>query len=107
MMPDASHWRTAIRYDHVDILSGSGLAWEWLRRNEAYNQDFETFSAHTKEASALTAKIRERWRLRFPGQPGPRSRRCIGLLATGRRYQRRDLGPRARGLEVRATALAI
>jgi len=107
MMPDASHWRTAIRYDHVDILSGSGLAWEWLRRNEAYNQDFETFSAHTKEASALTAKIRERWRLRFPGQPGPRSRRCIGLLAAGRRYQRRDPWLFTGSLEVPAIASAI
>ena len=107
MLPDASHWRAASRYDHVDILSGSGLAWEWLRRNEAYNEDFETFSTHIEEASTLTAKIRERWRLRFPGQPGPRSRRCIGLLAAGRRYQRRDPGARARGLEVRATASAI
>ncbi|WP_082697569.1 transcriptional regulator domain-containing protein [Novosphingobium fuchskuhlense] len=107
MMPDASHWRAASRYDHVDILSGSGLAWEWLRRNEAYNEDFETFSTHIEEASTLTAKIRERWRLRFPDQSRPRSRRCIGLLAARRRYQRGYPGARAQGFEVRATASAI
>ena len=34
MLPDASNWRSAAHYDHVEKLTASGLAWEWLRRNE-------------------------------------------------------------------------
>ena len=87
-MPDASQWRTAANYDHVDTLSASSLAWEWLRRNEAYCADFEAFAATGADTAAMTARIREHWRLRFPGKTQPQSVRCVGVLAAGRRYQR-------------------
>lgn len=68
MMPDASAWRSSARYDHVEKLTASGLAWEWLRRNEAYDHDFEAYAAPGADRSAFTEKIRQRWRLRFPGR---------------------------------------
>ena len=68
MMPDASQWRSEGHYGHVEKLTASGLAWEWLRRNEAYNQDFEALSAQEADTTVLTEKIRQRWRLRFPGK---------------------------------------
>jgi hypothetical protein len=45
MMPDASHWRSSERYAPVEQMSASGIAWEWLRRSELYNQDYEALSA--------------------------------------------------------------
>lgn len=41
MTPDASTWRSKAEYEHLDALTASDLAWEWLRRNEAYDADFE------------------------------------------------------------------
>ena len=43
MTPDASIWRFS-EYDHLDTLTASDLAWEWLRRNDAYDADFEAVS---------------------------------------------------------------
>jgi hypothetical protein len=37
MTPDASLWRSPAHYDHIDDLTASDLAWEWLRRNDAYD----------------------------------------------------------------------
>ena len=81
MMPDASHWRSSARYDHVEKLTASGLAWEWLRRNETYNQDFEAVSAKDADRVELTEQIRQRWRLRFPGRSGSRSADAFSVLA--------------------------
>lgn len=88
MMPDASQWRSAARYDHVEKLTASGLAWEWLRRNEAYNQDFEALSGKETDTTVLTEKIRQRWRLRFPSKPVSRSHVVVGFLDVSRRHQR-------------------
>ena len=45
MTPDASTWRSSAEYDHLDALTASDLAWEWLRRNDAYDTDFEALLA--------------------------------------------------------------
>ena len=81
MLPDASKWRSAARYDHVEKLTASGLAWEWLRRNEAYNSDFEALSAKGADRDALAKSIRERWRLRFRGGSVSGQFGGIGFLA--------------------------
>ena len=81
MMPDASAWRSSARYDHVEKLTASGLAWEWLRRNEAYDRDFEAYAASSADRAALTEEIRQRWRLRFPCQSSARSPDRPDLLA--------------------------
>ncbi|MDH1269946.1 DUF6499 domain-containing protein [Rhizobium pusense] len=68
MRPDASTWRTS-EYDHLDALNASDLAWEWLRRNETYEADFEASSLDPMTSGALTERIRQRWGLRFPRKP--------------------------------------
>lgn len=68
MTPDASQWRLPARYDHVDDLTASDLAWEWLRRNDDYDQDFEALGGTDVDRQALTEKIRQQWGLRFPGR---------------------------------------
>ena len=81
MLPDASVWRSSARYDHVEKLTASGLAWEWLRRNEAYDQDFEAYAAPGADQAAITAEIRQRGRLRFPGKSRDRTPDRTRLLA--------------------------
>ena len=68
MTPDASIWRSSVEYDHLDALTASDLAWEWLRRNDAYDTDFEASLASRGDPEPLTEHIRQRWGLRFPGQ---------------------------------------
>jgi hypothetical protein len=73
MLPDASHWRSAARYAHIENLSASDLAWEWLRRNEAYNKDFEAYCADGSDKAALSETIQRRWGVRFPHRSLSRS----------------------------------
>ncbi len=64
MTPDASTWRSSAEYDHLDALTASDLAWEWLRRNEAYDADFDTLAASDAPVG-MSDKNRQRWGLRF------------------------------------------
>jgi len=66
MTPDASGWRSSSGYAHVEHLTASDLAWEWLRRNEDYDRDYEAFSKPASDAAAMTDWIRQRWGVRFP-----------------------------------------
>ena len=92
--PDASRWRSAASYDHVETLSASHLAWEWLRRNEAYDQDFEALAHSDADPQPLADKIRRRWGLRFPVRSARGSALSARLLAAARRHERRR--PRVR-----------
>ena len=66
MTPDASGWRSSAAYEHVDDMSASDLALEWLRRNDAYDADFEASASGQGDPEPLTERIRQRWGLRFP-----------------------------------------
>lgn len=72
MTPDASSWRTS-QYKHLDALTASDLAWEWLRRNDAYEADFHTSATAPDDGKSLTDRIRRRWGLRFPRRPASSS----------------------------------
>ncbi|MBP1847870.1 hypothetical protein J2046_006154 [Rhizobium petrolearium] len=81
MTPDASIWRSS-EYDHLDALTASDLAWEWLRRNDAYDADFQGPASAPGTPEPLTERIRQRWGLRFPGRPPDTSAGSAGLLAS-------------------------
>ena len=83
MTPDASTWRSSVEYDRLDALTASDLAWECLRRNEAYDADFEASVAGRGDPEPLTEHIRQRWGLRFPGRSSGPAARCAHLLAPG------------------------
>lgn len=65
MTPDASAWRSLKEYAHLDVLTASDVAWEWLRRNDAYDADFEALTLADGAPKALTDHFRQRWGLRF------------------------------------------
>lgn len=89
MTPNASRWRSSASYDHVEDLTASHLAWEWLRRNDAYDKDFEALMQAGADPQSLTDKIRQQWGLRFPCRPSAVPADSADLLAPTRRYQRR------------------
>ncbi|GAA0631406.1 hypothetical protein GCM10009424_00740 [Sphingomonas ursincola] len=81
MPKDASDWEAASDYDYLDTLGPSDLAWEWLRRNEQYEDDFAAFDRAPSEPGGTPDLIRERWGLRFPDTAVPAGTRCARLLA--------------------------
>ncbi|WP_423416169.1 DUF6499 domain-containing protein [Hyphomicrobium sp. B1] len=81
MTSDASEWRSSASYDHVEELTASGLAWEWLRRNEAYGRDFRAVMERDVDPTRLMHMIWKNWGLRFPGGSVPGASKCSRLLA--------------------------
>ena len=69
MTPDASTWRSSAEYDHLDTLTPSDLAWEWLRRNDAYDADCEASVTERGAPTSVNEQIQRRWGLRFPCRP--------------------------------------
>lgn len=88
MTPDASAWRSSERYAHVETMDAPDVAWEWLRRNESYDRDFQALTDGKDDPSKLTETIGQRWGLRFPRGPVASSARSTGDLAPPRRYER-------------------
>ncbi|WP_413992249.1 transcriptional regulator domain-containing protein [Labrys okinawensis] len=79
-MPAASQWRSSASYDYIDDLTASELAWEWLRRNEAYGRDYEAFAVPGADENASGTLIRDRWGVRFPSRSIARLARRRGVL---------------------------
>lgn len=65
MVPDTSQWRVEAAYDYLDHISAAGFAWEWLRRNPRYQQDYEAAISGQAETHDVHVAIRRRWGLRF------------------------------------------
>ena len=64
MSLDPSRWRSSAEYEYVEALEAPDLAWEWLRRNAGYQDDY----ANRLAPQRLTQHVRRRWGLRFPDQ---------------------------------------
>jgi hypothetical protein len=69
MGPDTSRWRSSETYDYLDHLVAPDLAWEWLRRNPRYQQDFAESERSEVAAQRFAALVRPRWGLRFRNRP--------------------------------------
>lgn len=60
MKPDTSQWRDPQAYAFLNGAAADVIAWEFLRRNPQYQQDF----AASRSAKAMRA-LRKRWGLQF------------------------------------------
>ncbi|TPK88218.1 DUF2285 domain-containing protein [Mesorhizobium sp. B2-4-13] len=60
MKPDTSQWRDPQAYAFIKGAAADEIAWEFLRRNPHYQQDFAT-SRSAKSRRALG----KRWGLQF------------------------------------------
>lgn len=71
MRPDTSRWREESAYDYLDAIPASGLAWECLRRNRDYQEDYALIQRRTSDLKRAEERLMRRWGLRFPGQAEP------------------------------------
>lgn len=81
MPSDRSGWRSSADYDYVERLGASDLAWEWLRRNKHYAQDYATLSKAAPDDASLRQALLDKWGLRFRGRsqpPGAKGLRALG-----------------------------
>ena len=67
-MPGAD-WRSPAAYEHLRSLDAPGFAWEFLRRNSAFQRDRRKLEL-AAERGALSAdeldRFARRWGVRFP-----------------------------------------
>ncbi|MCY1241381.1 hypothetical protein D9M72_542780 [compost metagenome] len=98
MRPDTSQWRSPSAYDYVDELSGPDLAWEWLRRNTDYQQDFLALQRATADRKSFLLALRQRWGLQFRNCADTQCDTNHRDLVAGAGYQRRsaDIHPHNR-----------
>ncbi|MER9713296.1 DUF6499 domain-containing protein [Mesorhizobium sp. M0174] len=80
MKPNTSRWRDNNSYDFFDSLPIEGLAWECLRRSDAYHRAYLGLVHSRTEREPFPAEAQKRWGLRFPGTArpfGPGARRLV------------------------------
>jgi len=86
-MPPASDWRSLTGHEYLKRLNRPGFAWEFLRRNPAYQEDYETMvrgAASDAGSGGMTRDVLAwRWGLSFPGRPKPCCRPGGRVLAAG------------------------
>jgi len=81
MTLDPSNWRSSSDYDYVELLDAPDLAWEWLRRNTKYQNDYTALGREGSTPQRLTRHVRQRWGLRFPDRSAPQQFGGRDLLA--------------------------
>ncbi|WP_244601504.1 MULTISPECIES: transcriptional regulator domain-containing protein [Rhodoplanes] len=89
MRPDTTHWRSSSSYDYVDSLYAPDAAWEALRRNKRYQQDYGQGGNLIADADRLVDLVRQRWGLRFPDRSIACRDRGHRVLGTGGRSRHR------------------
>ena len=62
-------WRSPAAYAHTKTISAAGFAWEYLRRNQEYQEDFLAASADGNPRADRLERFVRRWGLRFPKRP--------------------------------------
>lgn len=87
MIPPASDWRSLSGHDYLSELDRSGFAWEFLRRNPAYQEDYNTIMREAASDARQEGPTRDalvwRWGLSFPGRSKTSCRPSDRVLAAG------------------------
>lgn len=65
MTPDTSRWKSTSDYTYIDDLVAPDLAWEWLRRNEGYQDDYRQSQTALALPAAADSRVRREWGLEF------------------------------------------
>lgn len=82
-MAEDADWRHSKAFDYIDRLDPEGLAWEFLRRNRKYQDDYKEIPTEKRETA--NDPLTRLWGLRFPGLPGPSRHRCEHLFRSRNR----------------------
>lgn len=62
-------WRAPASYGHAKAIPPAGFAWEYLRRDEDYQRDFQTIASVKELGADQLENFSQRWGLRFPVRP--------------------------------------
>jgi|TARA_A100001391_G_scaffold65878_6_gene41539 hypothetical protein len=65
MTIDTSRWKTSPDYTYTEDLVAPDLAWEWLRRNDDYQQDYRQNEMRQAPRETLAERLRRHWGLEF------------------------------------------
>ncbi|WP_422110106.1 transcriptional regulator domain-containing protein [Bradyrhizobium elkanii] len=57
-------WRSEEAYSGLKVAEAEDLAWEWLRRDRAYQEDYRRLSRRER-SSATADQFRRKWGLSF------------------------------------------
>ncbi|WP_404400551.1 transcriptional regulator domain-containing protein [Pelagibacterium halotolerans] len=71
MSPNTTRWRSSSTYDYVDHLTAPDVGWEWLRRNEDYQYDFDRLQRARLQTPDLIEQASAKWGLRFRHRAKP------------------------------------
>jgi hypothetical protein len=84
-MPEQGTWRISTAYDYVNELDAPDLAWEFLRRNPEYQQDYNRLKQRGLEEDQAAAALSAKWGLSFRDRPRTSgTRRERSLVADSR-----------------------
>lgn len=86
MALDPNQWRSDAAYAYLDDLDAEGLAWECLRRNTGYQDEYAAAQIGKIDGDAVDDLIRRHWGLRFRDESGPHCTRRNHLLVAGNRH---------------------
>ncbi|MGX1350642.1 hypothetical protein AB7M49_004218 [Bradyrhizobium elkanii] len=59
-------WRSEQAYPDAKNAEAADIAWEWLRRNREYQEDYRSF-VRSGRSSAMAEQFRLKWGLSFRG----------------------------------------
>lgn len=93
MVPDTREWRRTALYDFMDDADADDLAWECLRRNKSYQNDFARSLDSDAKGRKPDEVIESKWGLRFPCSSQPLRLRPGHLLDAGNRQRRHPYRP--------------
>ncbi len=83
-MPDDESWRSHDATAYLDRVQRAGFAWEFLRRNPDYRQDYEDMSRDAASGTTIALEaalaLSQRWGLSFPVRPPATQRPLAGLV---------------------------
>ncbi|WP_442868799.1 transcriptional regulator domain-containing protein [Bradyrhizobium sp. CCBAU 21362] len=57
-------WRSEEAYSDLKKVEAADVAWEWLRRDPDYQEDYRRLSRRQR-SSATTGRLRRKWGLSF------------------------------------------
>src|SRR5271169_162801 len=68
-MPNGAGWRSPSATDYLDCAQRPGFAWEFLRRDSDYREDYEQMTLHLARGTStdheVALALAQRWGLYF------------------------------------------
>ena len=80
-MPYERNWRDADACACLHDLGASAFAWEFLRRNRAYQAAYQAIAGAGHAAAEMSERVAHQWGLRFRGRSQPGRRSCLCRVA--------------------------